>query len=122
MKKFVLILVFGVSASVLSSPSMGQTGIAIPFTYAKGKMLYDQACSSCHGVNLDGGDKGPPLVHDYYKPSHHGDDSFYKAALQGTRAHHWNFGDMPAIEGMTRDRMKSIIAFVRYYQKQMKLY
>ena len=96
--------------------------VKIPFSYGLGKQLYDENCSSCHGVKLDGTDKGPPLIHAFYKPSHHGDGAFYNAALKGVRAHHWNFGDMPAVKGMTRRMMDKIVPYVRFYQQQMKLY
>ncbi len=96
--------------------------IRIPFELGKGKMLYEKHCSSCHGVKLDGSDEGPPLLHSFYKPSHHGDKSFYRAALQGVRQHHWDFGDMPPVEGMTMEKMGNVVPYVRYYQQQKKLY
>ena len=96
--------------------------IEIPFNQGVGKSLYDEYCSSCHGLKLDGTDKGPPLIHSLYKPSHHGDQSFYRAALQGVGQHHWEFGDMPPVPGMTRRRMGKLVPYVRYYQQQMKLY
>lgn len=96
--------------------------IEIPFRLAKGQLLYEKYCSSCHGAELNGSDKGPPLIHPFYKPSHHGDKSFYRAALQGVRQHHWEFGDMPAVTGMTPKKIDSLVPYVRYYQQQKKLY
>jgi cytochrome c5 len=96
--------------------------IEIPFHLGKGRLLYEKYCSSCHGVDLNGSDKGPPMLHPFYKPSHHGDKAFYRAALQGTKQHHWEFGDMPPVEGMTRQKMDSVVPYVRYYQQQKKLY
>lgn len=96
--------------------------IEVPFELGLGKMLYDEYCSSCHGLKLTGTDKGPPLIHPFYKPSHHGDQAFYRAALQGVGQHHWEFGDMPAVAGMTRRKMDKLLPYVRYYQQQMKLY
>lgn len=110
-----LLFSFGFSAA------HAQVDIQIPFIYAKGQMLFDKNCSSCHGVDLNGSDIGPPLLHPYYKPSHHGDEAFYKAALNGARAHHWKFGDMPPVQGMTKEKLKSIVPYVRYFQKQKKL-
>ena len=75
--------------------------VDIPFELAKGQILYEKYCSSCHGLDLTGTDQGPPLLHPFYKPSHHGDKSFYRAALKGVKQHHWNFGDMKPVEGMT---------------------
>ena len=76
----------------------------------------------CHGLELEGSKQGPPLLHPLYKPSHHDDKSFYRAALKGVRQHHWNFGDMPAVPGVTPGKMDRIVPYLRYYQKQKKLY
>lgn len=105
------------STSVLASEE-----IEVPFELGLGQAFYDEYCSSCHGLNLNGTDKGPPLIHPFYKPSHHGDEAFYRAALQGVRQHHWEFGDMPPVAGMTRKKMDKLLPYVRYYQQQMKLY
>ncbi len=111
-----------VTAGILTGPAIAAETIEIPFKLARGQVLYEKYCSSCHGLQLDGTDQGPPLVHPFYKPSHHGDESFYRAALQGTRQHHWNFGDMKPVEGMTPKKMDSLVPYVRYYQQQKKLY
>ena len=116
------LLVITLLTSLTISATQTVSGIDIPFSYAKGQVLFEQYCSSCHGTDLNGSDKGPPLLHPYYKPSHHGDEAFYRAALKGVRAHHWNFGDMPAVIGMTTKKMDSIVPYVRYFQQQKKLY
>lgn len=96
--------------------------IEIPFHLGKGQLLYEKYCSSCHGLDLNGSDQGPPLLHPFYKPSHHGDKAFYRAALQGAKQHHWEFGDMKSVDGMTREKLDSVVPYVRYYQQQKKLY
>jgi len=96
--------------------------VEIPFHLGQGQLLYEKYCSSCHGLQLNGSDKGPPLLHPFYKPSHHGDQSFYRAALQGVQQHHWEFGNMPPVEGMTAKKMDSLVPYVRYYQQQKELY
>jgi len=107
---------------VISGPVIASEDIEIPFHLARGQVLYEKYCSSCHGLQLDGSDKGPPLIHPFYKPSHHGDKSFYRAVLQGIRQHHWNFGDMQPVEGMTPKKMDSLVPYVRFYQQQKKLF
>ncbi len=102
--------------------SLAAETIEIPFKLGKGQLLYEEYCSSCHGLQLAGTDQGPPLVHPFYKPSHHGDQAFYQAVLNGARQHHWNFGDMAAVQGMTKGKMDRLLPYVRYYQQQMKLY
>ncbi|MFT4607152.1 MAG: cytochrome c5 [Urechidicola sp.] len=96
--------------------------ITIPFSYAKGQVLYESSCASCHGKQLTGTDKGPPFLHRFYKPSHHGDQTFYRAALLGVKAHHWGFGDMPSVLGMTKVKLKSIVSYIRYYQQHKNLF
>ena len=82
-----------------------------------GKLAFQSNCLECHGENAVG-QKGvaPPLIHKIYEPSHHGDESFQRAISVGVRAHHWKFGNMPAIEGLTRGDVKAIIAYVRELQ------
>jgi len=48
-----------------------------------GATLFAKNCAGCHGQGAAGSDKGPPLVHKIYEPSHHGDGSFYRAVRQG---------------------------------------
>ena len=83
-----------------------------------GEASYKANCSSCHGVNAAGRDGiGPPLVHKIYEPSHHGDMAFVLAAKQGVRQHHWSFGNMPPVEGITDDEIGDIISYVRTLQR-----
>jgi len=87
-----------------------------------GRRLFESACAECHGPNAAGSASGPPLVHAIYKPSHHGDMAFVLAARQGVRAHHWRFGDMPAVAGVTDDDVRKIIAYVRALQQANGIY
>jgi cytochrome c2 len=84
---------------------------------AAGATLFSRYCAECHGAAGDGTDQGPPLVHKIYAPGHHGDASFHYAALNGSRAHHWNFGEMPPVEGIAEQDVTKIVAFVRAVQK-----
>ena len=67
-----------------------------------GKRGFEAKCAACHGVNAAGQDGvAPPLVHKIYEPSHHGDESFQRAVSMGVQAHHWRFGNMPPVEGVS---------------------
>ena len=84
-----------------------------------GEGLYNVNCASCHGDNAVGQEGvAPPLVHIIYEPNHHGDESFQRAVAMGVRAHHWRFGNMPAVEGLTRADVKNIITYVRELQRE----
>ena len=79
-----------------------------------GKNVRGRSCVACHGANAAGQDGvAPPLVHIIYEPNHHGDQSFYQAVRYGVSAHHWRFGDMPAIEGVSPSQVADIIIYVR---------
>ncbi|MBX3646326.1 MAG: cytochrome c [Rhodocyclaceae bacterium] len=83
-----------------------------------GKKLFETNCSSCHGVDLRGTKQGPPFLHPYYKTSHHRDVAFQLAAMNGVRAHHWQFGDMKPVPGLTPDDVAHVTSYVRYQQRQ----
>jgi len=87
-------------------------------TVGTGEELFNANCADCHGPKATGSDKGPPLVHIYYEPSHHGDESFQRAVALGAQAHHWKFGDMAAIEGLSRENVEKIILYVRGLQRE----
>lgn len=82
-----------------------------------GKLAYDRFCSSCHGTNGAGTNQGPPFLHRYYLPGHHGDRAFQSAVTNGVRAHHWNFGDMPPIDGVSDQYVQMIVEYVRALQR-----
>ena len=81
-----------------------------------GVAIFDKNCARCHGRAAAGGPGGPPLVHRIYEPGHHADAAFHLAVRRGVRAHHWNFGNMPAIPGVTEAEVEQIIAYVRALQ------
>lgn len=84
----------------------------------RGEELFNANCASCHGENAVGQEGvAPPLVHIIYEPGHHGDMAFQLAAKNGVRAHHWPFGDMPPVMGVTEDEVTAITRYVRELQR-----
>lgn len=84
-----------------------------------GKRAFEAKCAECHGANAAGQNGvAPPLVHRIYEPSHHSDMAFVLAAKNGVRAHHWNFGDMPRVEGLTNGDVEMIARYIRELQKE----
>lgn len=82
-----------------------------------GQRVFDAKCAACHGVNAAGRNgAGPPLVHRIYEPSHHGDAAFLLAARNGVRAHHWDFGNMLPVEGITDAEIGYVTRYVRELQ------
>jgi mono/diheme cytochrome c family protein len=101
----------GVLANVLLPETLSQNAQI-------GQLGFEAKCAACHGLNAAGQDGvAPPLVHIIYEPSHHGDEAFQRAAAMGVRGHHWPFGDMPPVEGVTRGDVTMIIAYIRELQR-----
>ena len=105
-----------------SDPEPGSaedTGIAVqdPDLVAVGESLYQGSCAACHGTDLRGTDRGPSHLSVVYEPSHHGDAAFLLAARNGVRQHHWPFGDMAPVPGLSDDDIAAIVAYVREQQR-----
>lgn len=109
------LLVLGLVAACGSSAAGDDEPIAT-FEGTDGAALYAQACSSCHGADLRGTDQGPPFLDAIYRAGHHADPAFFLAAKRGVRSHHWSFGNMPPIEGLSDEQLEAIVAFVRARQ------
>jgi mono/diheme cytochrome c family protein len=84
----------------------------------EGEALYQTSCASCHGTDLRGTSKGPSHLSVIYEPGHHGDDAFRSAIANGSPQHHWPFGDMPPVEGLSSTEVDAIIAYVRDVQQR----
>ncbi len=87
-----------------------------------GEAVFSANCSQCHGQNAAGTDQGPPLIHKYYRPNHHADGAFYRAAANGVRAHHWRFGNMPPVPTVKQADVSKIITYVRELQRANGIY
>ena len=85
-----------------------------------GEIYFDAVCASCHGDSAAGQDGiAPPLVHQLYKPSHHGDAAFLVAVRQGSRQHHWSFGSMmPVEQPLAAAEIQAIIRYIRELQRE----
>lgn len=84
-----------------------------------GKRAFEAKCAECHGANAAGQDGvAPPLIHRIYEPSHHSDEAFQLAVRTGVRAHHWSFGNMPPVEGLTRADVQYTVRYVREIQRE----
>jgi len=105
------------------SPQIGRAIVEITVPDLQGKAIlgqvaYDAKCASCHGKDAVGQvGVAPPLVHKIYEPSHHGDGAFLRAARNGVRSHHWRFGNMPPVEGISDAEVGTIVAYVRALQR-----
>lgn len=113
---------FMVVACSRSEPPAAVSGttVAEPAAeYAQGKALFDAHCARCHGAGAAGTDHGPSFLSKVYEPNHHADASFVMAVRRGATAHHWNFGNMPPVPGVSDDDVAKIVAYVRWLQRQV---
>lgn len=85
---------------------------------AAGEVVYAASCASCHGADLRGTDKGPSQLSIVYEPNHHGDDAYRSAIANGAPQHHWGFGDMPAVDGLSAQQVEDVIAYIRAEQER----
>jgi mono/diheme cytochrome c family protein len=116
----VLVVVLG-GGSAPQDPMTGTSEFDIPvqdpLLVAEGDVLYQANCAACHGSDLRGTDIGPSHLSVVYNPNHHGDGAFVLSALKGVRSHHWNFGDMAPVPGLSQENLDRIVAFVRETQR-----
>ncbi len=109
----------GAEYSASQSNGFEPVSVEIPIlsdTALLGESLFNTNCSECHGVNAAGSPEGPPLIDRIYEPSHHADFSFHLAVRQGVRQHHWQFGDMDPVDGVSTDDVYKLVCYVRELQ------
>ncbi len=82
-----------------------------------GKSDFEDNCAACHGENAAGTSNGPSFIDPIYRPAHHPDAAFVRAATKGVQAHHWNFGNMPVPGEIKKYELARIIAYVRALQR-----
>jgi mono/diheme cytochrome c family protein len=113
-----------VAALAIVSRTTDESAVTVQVTPAalsaegtEGQAVFEANCMACHGPNAAGTKLGPPLIHDIYNPGHHSDKAFYLAAALGVRAHHWNYGDMPAQPQVSEAEVGLIIRYIRELQE-----
>lgn len=99
-------------------PSANELVVKAPAAFSEGEGLFNNNCAACHGIGAQGTDRGPTFLSKIYEPGHHGDGAFRLAVKKGVRAHHWNFGNMPKIRGLSSEEVSQIIAYVRWIQRE----
>ncbi len=109
-----LLLAVGVGGGCAGA---GDAGDAAPADADRGAAVYAASCVACHGAGATGTDLGPPLVDHVYRPGHHADGAFLVAVRRGVPQHHWDFGVMPAIPGLSDGDVRDVTAYVRQLQR-----
>ena len=118
-------IVIALGAGVWGIQHLTQDVLVVPQFSAQagaGAQLFAAHCASCHGTHATGSDHGPPLVHAVYEPGHHPNAAFQRAVSQGVMSHHWTFGNMPPVPGVSQTEVRRIIAYVRELQSANDVY
>ena len=105
--------------STADTPDSQTAAITVPDLSAvasEGAELFTASCSECHGATAGGSSQGPPLIDPIYEPGHHADFSFHLAVNQGSSQHHWQFGDMNPVPGLSPEEVDKIVCYVREVQ------
>ncbi len=110
-------MMHGAAAAAPATPADQIVEAKLSSAGQMGQIAFDENCAACHGAKAAGSENGPPLVHKIYEPSHHADFSFVRAAKGGVRAHHWRFGDMAPVPGVTDKQIEWITQYVREMQR-----
>lgn len=109
------------SMAVLADHSDGHVDVNVSQLTSiglQGQKIFNATCANCHGENGSGSLDGPPLIHDIYNPGHHSNQAIISAIKNGSRQHHWIYGDMPAQPEITFSQIPAIITFIRETQNQ----
>ena len=116
---WLLALIAGLVAACGGDPIADGVGIEPqdPELVAEGAVLYEDKCAECHGTDLRGTERGPSHLSEVYVPGHHSDGAFQLAVTAGSPQHHWDFGPMPPIDGLSQADVAAIVAFVRERQR-----
>lgn len=120
---FAMVVACGEEAADRYSAPVSQAGASVVVTDVElsaageaGQAVFAANCAACHGANVGGTNLGPPLIHRIYEPGHHPDPSIRLAVLSGVRQHHWSFGDMPAVAGVSASEVEQVICYIRELQ------
>lgn len=115
----IALIIAGAVVVTWTGRDRGQLSLRVPeFTAAaeRGARAFASNCAQCHGTNAAGTDRGPPLVHKIYEPSHHDDIAIRRAIRLGVRSHHWRYGSMPKVAVSNR-QIDGIINYIRELQR-----
>ena len=118
-------VVIALGAGVWSMQHLTRDTLVVPEFTAQaraGEQLFAAHCALCHGTHASGSEQGPPLVHAMYEPGHHPNAAFERAVRHGVTAHHWSFGNMAPVPGVSQSEVRRIVAYVRELQRANDVY
>ena len=88
----------------------------------QGETVFNTNCAQCHGPEAAGTNLGPTFIDRIYHPGHHGDAAFHLAVVRGVRQHHWTFGNMLPVPGVSEAQVDQVVCYVRHLQRTAGIY
>lgn len=110
------------SSALQAASQAPSSGSGLSEMARAGESVFNANCSLCHGMGAVGTKQGPPLLDRVYHPGHHPDASFRNAVRNGVPSHHWEFGDMAPVPGVSADEIEEVICYVRETQRANGLF
>ena len=110
-----------VTADVSRAAAPGTPLVATADPSIDAGRLFAANCARCHGGDMKGTADGPSLLDRAYLLIFHPDEEYIRAVLEGVPAHHWEYGDMPRIEGLSRADAIALTAHIRAAQRSAGL-
>lgn len=80
----------------------------------RGAAIYGANCAQCHGVDLEGTERGPSLLDPAYRSLT--DAAVADAIRNGVAERLWTFGPMPANGALSDAQIDAIIEYLRAEQ------
>lgn len=110
-------IVLAAATTILLGGAAAACGADGPQTAVeRGERIYVANCAQCHGVALDGSDRGPSLLLPVYGPDQLSDAQFAEAVRNGVAERLWDFGPMVGNGALSDEQIDNVIAYVRAEQ------
>ena len=105
-----------------TAPQPAAAPAALSETALQGETVFNTHCAQCHGPQATGTNLGPTFIDRIYHPGHHGDAAFHLAVTRGVRQHHWTFGNMLPVPGVSETQVGQVICYVRHLQRANNIF
>jgi mono/diheme cytochrome c family protein len=110
------LLLAGVGTGVLAVAAAACGADGPQSSVDRGAAIYGANCAQCHGVELEGTERGPSLLEPAYRSDELNDAAVADAVRNGAPERLWEFGPMPANGALSDAQIDAIIEFLRAEQ------
>jgi mono/diheme cytochrome c family protein len=110
------LLLAGVGTGVLAVVAAACGADGPQSSVDRGAAIYSANCAQCHGVDLEGTERGPSLLDPAYRSDQLTDAAVADAVRNGVAERLWEFGPMPANGALSDAQIDAIVEFLRAEQ------